>query len=99
MKLLSLQNGLNNAIKWSKKRLKFNTAKFEAIRFDVKKLDQSSVHLYADDTEITYKSSMNNLGIINANILKWDSHINERQSKAQQKLSFLKRNVPFSTNT
>ena len=31
--------------------------------FDVKKLDQSSVHLHADDTKITCKSSVNDLGI------------------------------------
>ena len=33
-----------------KNRLEFNNAKFEAICFDVKRLDQCSVHLYADDT-------------------------------------------------
>ena len=100
MNFFSLQNDLNNAIKWSKEnRLEFNNAKFEAICFDVKKLDQSSVHLYADDTKITCKSSLNDLGIIITNNLKWDSHINERLSKAQRKLFFLKRNVPFSTNT
>ena len=79
--------------------MEFNNAKFEAICFDVKKLDQCSAHLYADDTEITCKSSMNDLGIVITNNLKWDSHINQRLSKAQQKLFFLKRNVPFSTNT
>ena len=58
MKFFSIQNDLNNAIKWSKEnRLEFNNSKFDAICFDVKKLDQSSVHLYADDTEITSKSS------------------------------------------
>ena len=76
-----------NAIKWSKEnRLEFNNAKFEAICFDEKKLDQSSVHLSADDTEITSKSSLNDLGIIITNNLKWDSHINGRLSKAQRKL-------------
>ena len=99
MNLFSLQNDLNNAIKWSKEnRLEFNNAKFEAICFDVKKLNQSSVHLYADGTEITCKSSVNDLGIIIINNLKWDSHIDERLSKAQRKF-FLKRSVPFSTNT
>ena len=34
---------------------------------------------------------MNDLGKIIVNNLKWDSHINERLSKAQQKLFFLKR--------
>ena len=100
MNLFSLQNDLNKAIKWSKEnRMQFNNAKFEAICFDVKKLDQCSVHLYADDTEITCKSSVNDLGVVITNNLKWDSHINQRLSKAQQKLFFLKRNVPFSTNT
>ena len=74
-------------------------AKFEALYFDVKKLDQCSVHLYADGTEITNKSSFNDLGIIFTNKLKWDSHTNQRMMKAQQKLSFMKRNIPFSTNT
>ena len=36
-------------------------AKSEAICFDVKKLDQCSVQLYADDTKITCKSSVNDL--------------------------------------
>ena len=49
---------------------KFNNAKFEAICFDVKKLDQFSVHLYADDTEITCKSLVNDLGIVITNNLK-----------------------------
>ena len=71
MNLFSLQNQLNNAIKWSKQnRLEFNNAKFEAICFDLKKLDQSSVHLYADDTVITCKSSVNDLGIVITNNLK-----------------------------
>ena len=87
MNLFSLQNDLNKAIKWSKEnRMQFNNAKFEAICFDVKKLDQCSVHLYADDTEITCKSSVNDLGVVITNNLKWDSHINQRLSKAQQKL-------------
>ena len=64
-------------------------AKFEAICYDVKKLDQCSVHLYAFNTEITCKSLVNDLGIIISNKLKWDSHINQRLSKAQQKLFFL----------
>ena len=64
-----------------------------------KKLDQCSVHLYADDTEITCKFSVNDLGIVITNNLKLDSHINQRLSKEQQKLFFLKKNVPFSTNT
>ena len=66
--------------------------------FDVKKLDQCSIHLYADDTEITCKSSVNDLGVVITNNLKWDSQIYQWLSKAQQKF-FLKRNVPFSTNT
>ena len=74
-------------------------AKFEAIYFDVKKLDQCSVHLYADDTETGCKSSVNDIGIIFTNKLKWDSHISQRLMKPQQKLFFLKKNVPFSTNT
>ena len=64
-------------------------AKLEAICFDVKKLDQCSVLMYADDAEITGNSSVNYLGIIITNMLKWDSHINQRLSKAQLKL-FLK---------
>ena len=68
-------------------------------KISTKELDQSSVHLYADDTEITCKSSVNDLGVIITNNLKWDSHINERLSKAQRKHFFLKRNVPFSANT
>ena len=73
--------------KWSKEnRMEFKNAKFEAICFDVKKLDQCSVHLYADDTEITCKSPVNDLGIVITNNLKWDSHINQRLSKAQQNL-------------
>ena len=79
MSLFLLQNDLNKALKWSKEnRLEFNMSKFEAICFDVKKLDQCSVHLYADDTEITCKSSVNDLGIIISNMLKTDSHINQR---------------------
>ena len=79
MSLFLLQNDLNKALKWSKEnRLEFNMSKFEAICFDVKKLDQCSVHLYADDTEITCKSSVNHLGIIISNMLKMDSHINQR---------------------
>ena len=94
MNLFLLQNDVNKAIKWSKEnRLEFNMVKFEAICFDVKKLDQCSVHLYADDSEITCKSSVNDLGIIIINKLKWDSQINQRLSKAQ------KRNVPFFTDT
>ena len=73
-------------------------AKFEAICFDVNKLDKCSVHLYADDTEITCKFSVNDLCIIFTNKFKWDSHISQRLMKAQQKLFFLNRNVPFSTN-
>ena len=68
-------------------------------KISTKELDQSSVHLYADDTEITCKSSVNDLGVIITNNLKWDSHIDERLSKAQRKHFFLKRNVPFSTIT
>ena len=84
MNLFSLQNDLNKAIKWSKEnRMEFNNAKFEAICFDVKKLDQFSVPLY---TEITCKSSVNDLGIVITNNVKWDSHIDHRLSKAQQKL-------------
>ena len=64
MNLFLLQNDVNKAIKWSKEnRFEFNMAKFEAICFDVKKLDQCSVHLYVDDTEITCKYSVNDLGI------------------------------------
>ena len=100
MTLLSLQIVLNKAIKWSKEnRLKCNNAKFEAIRFDVKKLDLRSVHLYADDIEITCKISVNDLGLVITNNLKWDSHINQWLSKAAQKLFFLKRNVPFSAKS
>ena len=45
MNLFALQNGVDKAIKWSQEnRLEFNMAKFEAICFDVKKLDQCSVH-------------------------------------------------------
>ena len=76
-------------------KLEFNMAKFEAICFDVQKLDQRSV----DDTVITCKSSVNDLGKFITNRFKWDSHITQRLSKAQQKLFFLGRNVPFSTNT
>ena len=76
MSLFSQQNDLNNALKWSKEnRLEYNNAKFEAICFDVKELDQSSVHLYADDTQKKCKSSLNDLGIIITNNLKWDSHL------------------------
>ena len=100
MNLFLLQNDLNKAIKWSKEnRRELSNAKFEAICFDVKKLVHCSVHLYADDTEITCKSSVIDLGIVITNNLKWDIHINQRLSKAQQKLFFLKRNVPFSTKT
>ena len=65
MNLFLLQNDANKAIKWSEEnRVEFNMAKFEAMCFDVKKLDQCSIHLYADDTEITCKSSVKDLGII-----------------------------------
>ena len=75
--LFLLQNDLNKAIKWSKEnRMEFNNAKFEAICFDVRKLEQCSVHLYADDTKITCKSSVNDLGIVLTNNLKCDSHNN-----------------------
>ena len=50
-----------------KNRLEFNNAKFEAICFDVKKLVQSSVHLYADDIETTCKTAVNDLGLIITN--------------------------------
>ena len=71
MSLFSLKNDLNKAIKWSKEnRLEFNKAKFEAVCFDLKKSDQCSVHLYADDTEITCKSSVNDLVIVITNNLK-----------------------------
>ena len=84
--LFLLQNDLNKAIKWSKEnRMEFNNAKFEAICFDVRELDQCSVHLYADDTKVTGKSLVNDLGLVITNNLKWDSHINQRLSKAQQK--------------
>ena len=54
MNLFSLENFVNNALKWSEKnRFEFNMAKFEAIGFDVEKLDKFSVHLYADNTEVT----------------------------------------------
>ena len=62
-------------------------------------LDQCSVHLYADDTEITCKYSVKDLGRVITNNLKRDSLINLQLSKAQQKLFFLKRTVPFLTNT
>ena len=85
MNLFSPENDVNKATKWSKQnRLEFNMAEFENICFDVRNLDQSSVQMYADDTEITCKSSGNNLGIINTNKLNWDSHINQWLSKAQQ---------------
>ena len=68
MNLFSLQNDLNSYTKWSKEnRLEFNNAKFEAICFDLKKLDQSGVHLYADDIETTCKTAVNDLGIIITN--------------------------------
>ena len=87
MNLFLLQNDLNNAIEWSKEnRLEFNNEKFGAICFDVKKLDQSSVQFYADHTEITCKSLVNDLGINITKNLKWDSLINERLSKAQRNL-------------
>ena len=73
--------------------MEFNNAKFEAIF--VKKLDQCSVHLYADDTAITCKSSVNDLGIVITNNLKWDSHVSQRLSEAQQKLFFLRETFPF----
>ena len=65
------------------------------LSFHVKKSDQCSVHLYADDTEITCKSSANDLGIIITSNLKWASHINQRLSKAQQKLFFLEKRSLF----
>ena len=58
----------------------------QSLKLYVKKLDQSTVHLYADDIEITCKSSVKGLGIIITNNLKWDSHFKERLSKAQRKL-------------
>ena len=86
---------IGSPIKWSKEnRLEFNLAKFETSCFGVKKLNQRSVHLYADHTEIKCKSSVNDLSIIITNKLKWDSHINQRLSNAQQKFF-----IPFSTNT
>ena len=45
--------------------------------------------MYADDTKITCKSLVNDLNIVITIKLKWDRHINQRQSKAQQKLFFL----------
>ena len=100
MNLYSIQIDVNKAIKWStENRLEINMAKFEAICFDVKKLYQCSVHLYADITEIPCRSSVNDLGIVFTNKLKWDSHISQRLMKAQQKFFFLKGKVPFSTNT
>ena len=99
MNLYSIQIDVNKAIKWStENRWEINMAKFEAICFDVKKLYQCIVHSYADNTEIPWKSSVNDLGIVFTNNLKWDSHISQRLMKAQQKLYFLKRKVPFSTN-
>ena len=76
-------------------RLEFKNAKFEAICFDVKTLDHCSVHLYADDTEITCKSSVNELGVVITNNLKRDSLINQRLSKAQQKLFSLRETFLF----
>ena len=100
MNFFSLQNDASKAIKWSKEnRLDFNITKFEAMCFDVKKLDECSVHFYAGDTKITCKSSVKDLGIIFINKLKWDSHISQLLMKAKQKFFFLKRNVPFSTIT
>ena len=65
MTLFSLKIDVNKAIKRSKEnRLELRMAKFEDICFDVKKLDKCSVYLYADDTEITSKSSVKDLGII-----------------------------------
>ena len=58
-------------------------AKFEAIYVDMKKLDQCNVHLYADNTDITCKSFVNDIGIIITNKLNGDSHINQRLSKTQ----------------
>ena len=85
----SLEFYKNKAIKWSiENRWEFNMAKFHTICFCVKKLDQCSVHLYADDTEITCKSSLNDLCIIITIQLKLDNHINQRLSNAQQKFFF-----------
>ena len=85
MNLVSLQNDVNKAINCSKEtRLQFNMAIVKAIRFDVKKLDQCSVQLYADDTEITCKPSVDDPGIIITIKMNWDSHINQRLSKAHQ---------------
>ena len=75
-----MQTKLSNS---KKNRLEFDMAKFEAILFDMEKLDQCNIHLYADNTDITCKSFVNDLGIIINNKLKWDSHINQRLSKTQ----------------
>ena len=51
--------------KWSKdNRLAFKMAKTEAVCFDVKKLDKCSVHLYANNKEVTCKSSVNDICVI-----------------------------------
>ena len=85
MNSYSPENNVNKATKWSKQnRLEFNMAKFEKICFDVKKLDRSSVHIYADDTEITCKFSVNDLVIIITTKLNWENYINQWLSKAQQ---------------
>ena len=100
MNIFSLPNDSKKAINCLKEnRMEFNKTKCESICLGVKKLDQCIVQLYADDTEITCKSLVKDLGINTNNKLKCYSHINQQLSKAHQKLFFLKGNVPFSTNT
>ena len=68
--------------------------------FDVKKLDQRSVHLYTDDTEITCKSSANDLVIFTIKKLTWDSHINQWLMKAQKAfLLEVKRSLFYKYNS
>ena len=91
------------ATKWFKqsfemvKRKQVGIQKFKvrSYMFWCKNLDHCSVQLYADDTEITCKSSVNDLGVVINNNLKRDSHINQPLSKAQQKLFSLRETFPF----
>ena len=70
MNLFLLQNDLKKLSNGQKETSCISTMEILKICFDMRNLDQCSVHLYADDTNITCKASVNDLGTLITNNLK-----------------------------
>ena len=94
-----LQRDLIRAEKWShESNMKFNTNKCKALTVTRKK-SPLVYNYHLGDTSLLCVNEEKDLGVVIANNLKWDSHVNGIVSKANRMLGLLKRSCPLLRDT